>query len=145
MDLGDRGSGNRLLGEVVEERFQLLLEVCLDRRSSLLDREGRQAVLERREVGGDRLAQQIGARGEALAELDEGRPHLLECRRQSLARSALRLLVDEGPRQPEERARLRHQLEGKERVVPRKGAPDADHPPSMLDGRQHQRGCLVAS
>ena len=91
----------------------------------------RQAILERCQIVGDVVAQEIGAGREALAELDEGRAHLLERRGQPLARPALGPLVHERPGQPQERQRLGQQLEGKERVVPRQRPPDTDHPPTV--------------
>ncbi len=118
MDLGDRGRRHRPVGEIGEEPLDRLVEIGRDHRPRLLRRKGGQPVLQGRKVAGDGLAQKIGPGGEALAELDEGRPHLLQGRSEALPRPARRLLVHERPRQAQERPRLGHELEGKERVVP---------------------------
>ena len=140
MHLGDRGGGHRLLDEFAEHLLDRLPEIRLDRRPRRRDRKRRQAILERCKVMGNVVAQEIGAGRQALAKLDEGRPHLLQRRGQPLARPALGPLVHEGPREAQERPRLGQQLEGKERVVAGKGPPDPDHPPTMTYARQHRAG-----
>ena len=88
MDLGDRGGGDRRVVEAGEQRVDRLAELGLDGAPRLGAGEGRQVVLQLRQVGGDLFAQKIGAGRQRLAELDEGRAHLLQRRRQPLARPA---------------------------------------------------------
>ena len=74
--------------EAGEQRVDRLAELGLDDAPGLGAGEGRQVVLQSRQVGGDLLAQKVGAGRQRLAELDEGRAHLLQRRRQPLARPA---------------------------------------------------------
>ena len=73
MHLGDRGCGDRR-PELGEQRVDGGFERVFDRLSRFVLREGRQAVLERREIGGELAADDVVAGGEELAELDVGRP-----------------------------------------------------------------------
>ena len=79
--LGDRGGGDRR-SELGEQRIDGRAERLLDRLPRFALREGRQAVLQRGEIGGELAADDVVAGGEELAELDVGRPERGERGRQ---------------------------------------------------------------
>ncbi len=60
MHLGDRGGGHGSILEIGEQIGDGLAEFGLDQRSRLPAREGREAVLQTRQIGGDLVAEQIG-------------------------------------------------------------------------------------
>ena len=102
MHLRDRRRRHRTLVEGLEENFQRLAQPLFDQLACDAAVEGRQAILQIREIGGEALAEQIGAGREALAELDEARTQRLQRARQALARPSRRRLVGKTP------AELRH-------------------------------------
>ena len=67
----------------------------------------------------------IGARRQGLAELDEGRTHLLQRRRQALARPAGIAAAREQPCPGDQRRRDAQDLQREQRIVPRLSAPCA--------------------
>ena len=73
MHLRDRGCGHRR-AELGKQRVDGRFERIFDGLSRLVLREGRQAILERGEIGGELAADDVVAGGEELAELDVGRP-----------------------------------------------------------------------
>ena len=142
MDLGDgRGSDRR----VVEPRIHSLdfpAELELDRLARQLARKGRQVILQPREIGGDLFAQQIGARRQCLAELDEARAHLLQCRRQPLARPPRLAAHREEPCPGDQRRRDPQALERKQRIVACEAQRDAQQAPAVAQGAEHL--CLAS-
>jgi hypothetical protein len=89
MDLGDRRGGQRLLVDVREDAGA---DVALDDRAELGERHGREVVDEPAELLEVDVGEQVGTRGEDLAELDERRAELLE-RLTELARALRRRLA----------------------------------------------------
>ena len=73
VDLRQRGGGDRRL-ELGEDLVERLAELVLDRRPRLLHREGRQLVLQHRQLGGELGPDDVRPGREELAELDVGRP-----------------------------------------------------------------------
>ena len=71
--LGDRGRGDRPVVEAREQLGERPAELALDQLAGERAVERRQVVLQLREIGGELLAEQVGAGREALAELDEAR------------------------------------------------------------------------
>ncbi len=78
MDLGDRGRGERLLVEREKDVLQRLAVGLLDDRARDDAGEGRHVVLQMGELFGEIIGQQIAARGQDLAELDEDRSEILQ-------------------------------------------------------------------
>ena len=117
-----------------EQRVDRLAELALDDAPGLGAGKGRQMVLQPREVGGDLFAQQIGAGRQRLAELDEGRPHLLQRRRQPLARPARVAAAGEQPRPGDQRRRDAQRLERKQRIVAREAQRHAQQAPAVAKG-----------
>ena len=72
--LSDRGGCDRRLLEVDVELLEGEPELVLDDLSGLLEREGRDRVLERLQLEDDVRRDDVRAGGEELAELDERRP-----------------------------------------------------------------------
>ena len=143
VDLGDRGRGER---RVVETR-----EKFVERAAQPLDqggagggrRERRQPVAQLREVGGGRLAHEVGAGRQKLAELDEARAEVLEGEREPLAGAQSGEI---GRRAPAEKPRhVRHQtaqvegLQGEQRVVAGEGARDPKQTGGVAERAQHLR------
>ena len=76
--LTDRGGGNRLLVEADERLLDRQAELFLDHDPNLREGERADVVLEAAQLGDDVRRDDIGTRGEQLAELDERRPELVE-------------------------------------------------------------------
>ena len=92
--LADRGGGDRRLVELEEKPLDRLSELLLDHLPHLRERDGRHLVLELSELDDDVRRHDVGPRRQELAELDEGRPELVEHLPQALAplgRRAVRL------------------------------------------------------
>ena len=135
MDLGDR---SRCDGGVVERGEQCLerpAELGLDQRPRLASRKRRQPVLQARQIEGDLLTEEVGSGRQELAELDEARAQLAECRGEPLARA--RRGQGSAPRQyagdPQEGCGGREGIERKQCVVPRQRQPDPDQPGEIAD------------
>src|SRR5690606_26821542 len=71
VDLGDGGGRNRLLVELGKELVQRPAKLALDRRLSILEVKGREAVLQVGKIERHLLADQIGTSRQKLPELDE--------------------------------------------------------------------------
>ncbi len=78
MHLTDRRRRDRNRVERGEQRLQRRVQLGFDHLPSLLERERRYRVLQQREFSRDILGHEIGASREQLAELDEGRPELVQ-------------------------------------------------------------------
>ena len=137
MHLGDRGGGDRLIVEAGEQRVDRLAELGLDDAPGLGAGESRQMVLQLRQVGRDLFAQKVGARRQGLAELDEGRTHLLQRRRQPLARPARIAAAREQPRPGDQRRRDAQDLQREQRIVPREAQRHAQQAPGIAKRAQH--------
>ena len=85
------------------------------------------------------LAQQVGAGRQRLAELDEARAHLLQRRRQALARPPRIAPRGEEPRPGDQRRRDAQGLERKQRVVAREAQRHAQQAPAIAE---RARACL---
>src|SRR5208283_1341851 len=99
-----------------------------DQRPRLAAREGRQAVLQARQVGGDRLAEKIGPGRQQLSELDEARAHFGERRGQPLARARLGRIgtASEQAGDAQQRGSSGNRIQREQRVVPREGQANSD-------------------
>ncbi len=90
MHLADRRRGDRGEVELEERTVHPQFELGFDNVANLLEGNGRRIVLKPAELGDDVRWNDVGSRGEELAELDEGRPELVEhhdavaCRGQTL-------------------------------------------------------------
>ena len=80
VDLRDRGGRDRRI-EALEEPGEWRAELGLQNRDGLRLREGRQPIAQRFQLGRDLRADEVGPRGQELAELDIGRAELLQCPR----------------------------------------------------------------
>jgi len=76
--LSERRRSHRVLVEVVEDPRQPHTQLVLDRLADGLERERLECVLEAGERFEVRRREQVGARGQQLAELDEGGTHPLQ-------------------------------------------------------------------
>ncbi len=76
--LADRGGRDRLLLEVEERLLDREAQLRLDDPLDVLHRERRDLVLELAKLDDDVRRHDVGSRREQLAELDEGRPQLVE-------------------------------------------------------------------
>ena len=137
MHLGDRGSGNRRVVEAGEQRVERLAELGLDDSPGFGAGEGRQVVLQLRQVGSDPFAQEIGAGRQGLAELDEGRAHLLQRRRQPLARPARIAAACEQTRPRDQRRRDAQDFQREQRIVPRQTQRHAQQAPGVSKRAEH--------
>ena len=130
MDLGDRSRRDGGVVERGEQRLDRPCELGLDQRPRLGTRERWELILQAGEIGCDLLAEEIGSGRQQLAELDEARPQLAECRGEPLAR-ARRGGGSAAPQDagdPQEGSGGGEGIERKERVVPRKSYPDSNQP-----------------
>ena len=84
MHLGNRRRSDRRFVETGVTGLQRCTEVGFDHRFGSGERKGRQAVLQAGQIGRGLLAQDIGARRQRLAELDEGGAQGGEGERQAL-------------------------------------------------------------
>ena len=134
MDLRDRRGGDRFGLEFAEQAFERRAEAVLDGPFRLGAREGRHAGLQRGEVVGDFLADQIGPHGERLAELDEAGTERDQRGGEPFAGAAGRLLRRQQPLEPDDQNR-RHArlLERKQRGVPGQDARDTPQPDDVLE------------
>ena len=85
VDLGDRSGCDRTVIELAEQLIEGLAECVFDRLAGERAVERRQVVLQLRQVGRHLLAEQIRARGQALAELDEAGSKVLQRERETLS------------------------------------------------------------
>ena len=90
MDLRDRGGGVGLALEVAEHLERRAAERLLHLRQQLVERDRRHVAVQPRELGGPGRRQQVLARRQHLAELDEGRPEFLEGEPRALLRLEMR-------------------------------------------------------
>ena len=104
VDLGDGGRRERRGIEAREELRDRPAERGLDARLGERAVEGRDAVLELRELVGDVGRQQVAPRRDDLAELHEDRPEVLERAPQALAARAAAAREPGPGRQPEDEA-----------------------------------------
>ena len=94
MDLADRRGGDRRLLELGEELGDRELEILLDHALDVLVRERADVVLECLQLEQDVRRNDVGARREELAELDERRAELVEQLAQVLAALGARAFED---------------------------------------------------
>ncbi len=85
MHLRDRCGGQRLPVEALENGVDGLAVGGLQDRDGLFRRERRYRVLQFRQLVGDVRRQQVAARRNRLAELDEDRAQLFQCEANALA------------------------------------------------------------
>ena len=145
MHLGDRGGGDRRVVEAGEQRVDRLAELGLDDAPGLGAGESRQMVLQLRQVGRDLFAQKIGAGRQGLAELDEGRTHLLQRRRQALARPAGIAAAREQPCPGDQRRRDAQDLQREQRIVPRQAQRHAQQAPGDCRSARNISRCASPS
>ena len=79
IDLADRGGRQRHGVELRKELIDVGSELARDHRPHVLEGQGRNIVLQLRELGGERRRDQVTARRQELAQLHVGRPEPLEC------------------------------------------------------------------
>lgn len=100
MGLADRGGADRAGLDVGEDLEGVASELLAHELDEPRVRDRRQAVEEVRELARDRVGQQVLAQREELAELDVGRPHLLEAAAQLRREGEVdESRVDEVPRE----------------------------------------------
>ena len=126
MHLRDRGGGDRYVVESRKQLFQRTAEFGRDQRARLRRRKRRQPVLQQSEIGGDLVTEQICSCRQHLAELDKGRPDLLERRGEALARPPDDAAPAEQAGEPQQWHRPRQRLEQEQRVMARQRQRDAD-------------------
>ena len=90
MDLSERGGGEGSGLEVLEGLGDADAELLLDDALHVGERERLERVLQRLQRVDVLLRHDVGPRGEELAELHVGRPHLLERRRRTPRRAPAR-------------------------------------------------------
>ena len=78
VDLRDRGGADRHFVDRGEQAFDRAFERLLDRLADLREGSGREIVLQPHEVDRGLVADQVGAGGEGLAELDRSRAELAQ-------------------------------------------------------------------
>ncbi len=101
--------------------------------------KGRQLVLQAGHVGGELLAEQIGARREELAELDEAGAELLQRCGEALAgpgHGRFRVAPAEQAQKRQDRQQNGRALEQEQRVVARQDEPDLQEPREIAAGAQ---------
>ena len=134
MDLGDRGGADRFGIDLAIDLAERPPEPLLDRRPDRLERCGRQAVLEQREIVRRLLADQIGAGRQRLAKLDRGRADRLEGLGISGDVGNTRAEAREAAQAADRRRRVRVALYAAERAVPRQHPAPFEEPPDMGRG-----------
>jgi len=142
VDLGDGGGGHRLVLEMAKQLLDRLAQLALDRRARLVAGEGRQMVLQCRQIGRHVLAQEVRTGGEHLAELYEARPHALDGVRQALAgaerqHGAAFGRLGQRLQGGGEKRRDAEALEQEQRVVSRQAMADIDQSDEVPDGAEH--------
>ncbi len=105
MGLGDRGRADNL-AEMREDGIDRLAERFDHAGLGHGARKGRQLVLQVGEVGNKLATEDIAARRQHLAELDEGRPQLLEGDGVAFAGAQVGLFGEERPQDRHEKARI---------------------------------------
>jgi len=138
MDLRDRRGGNRLVVEAGEDGRERLAKLGLDDAAGDRAGKGRQAVLQLRHVGGEFLAEQIGARRQQLAELDEARAERVQRGGEALTRprGGKRVARAQQAKDGEQRQQHGDAVEHEERVVARQDQADLDQPGKVAAGAQ---------
>jgi hypothetical protein len=131
MHLRDRSGGHRLVIEALEELIQPSAQLLLDQGSGDLAVEGRELILQLREIGGEAFPEQIRARGEALTEFDEARPERLQGPSQTLAWPTRRLVIGEATAKPDDEARQRQIVKKEQGVMARQTSAYHQQPAKM--------------
>ena len=143
MDLGDRGRGDGLVVESVEQLVEWPVELRLDGRAR--DGAGKrwQTILQPRQIGRDIVSDQVRAHGERLAELDECGPQRLQRQRQPLARpfvpdglNSARAGKPDGDREDPGRAQ---NLEREQGIVTGQRSRDRPHAAEIAKRAPHRR------
>ena len=137
VDLGDRSGCDRTVIELAEQLIEGLAECVFDRLAGERAVERRQVVLQLRQVGRHLLAEQIRARGQALAELDEAGSKVLQRERETLSWPAGGVLARAAARKAQREVGERQALQRKQSVVPGQAARDSDQPPEVPQVAQH--------
>ena len=147
MDLRDRRGADGHFVEARIERFERNAEGLLDRGLHGGERRGGEVVLQPGQVFRGIRADEIGARGERLSELDRGGAEHLEgvgiVRRLRCARSEPGELCDPA----QQRRRLLRGLDLAQRTVPRERSAPAQHPKGVDDagGQIFQPLCMATT
>ncbi len=139
MNLGDRRGSDRRVVEGGEQGGERLTELGLDDGACVGSRERRQPILQLRQIGGELLAEQIGARREQLAELDEARTECVQRRGEAqprASRHARRVARAQQAQHGEQRQQHDDAVEQKERIVARQDKADLDQPGEIAAGAQ---------
>jgi hypothetical protein len=139
MHLGDRGRRDRRVVEAGEEGLERASELRLDGPSRLRAGERRQPVLQIRQVGRQLLADQVGARRQELAQLDEARSQFGQCPGQLLPGPSLGPVARHQARQPDHARRDAGLLERRQGVVPRQRSRDCQQAPAQAQRAQQAR------
>ena len=119
MDLGDRCRRDGHIVELAEQIIDRRRKFLFDRFARDGSRERRQPVLQGGQIVGDFLADQVGADGKRLSQLDEGRPQLFQRRRKAYARPVGRLLSRNAFREPDDAGCDPQPFQREKRVMPR--------------------------
>ena len=135
--LRDRGRTHRHRVDFGEQALDRPLETALDLRPDLGKGHWRQAVLQREQVAGGVFADNVGPRGERLAELDRRRADRPE--RGGIVRlpGLTRAKPGETHESAHRRRRVGLALDPAQRAVPGERAPPAQQPPDV-SGRSGQ-------
>ena len=138
MHLRDRGGGDRR-PEARIDRGERLLERLGDDGFGLLLAEGRHLVLQHFEVAGDVRADDVGPRGEELAELDVGRPEPGQRRAETAGAVAGAAALDQPAEAdgPDDRHRQAARVDHAEHAFAREHVAGARQPDEMSGGGDH--------
>ena len=94
--------------------------------------------MQARQIEGDLFAEKIGAGRQELAELNEARTQLAECRDEALSRAqrAGAPTAGKAAAEAEEGCGGRDGIQRKQRVIPREGQSDPDEPSKVAGASQ---------
>ena len=144
MGLGQRGGGDGGL-QVGKQALYRTAEGALDLHPGLIQRKGRQTVLEPPEVERELRAEDVGPGGQHLAQLDGGGSQTFEGPAQPLSRTTdVRLLareqVQQGRQRPQPGRQKGRDLARHQGVVPDQDPAPADQAQGRCHGMAHRQG-----
>ena len=145
VDLGDRGGGDGLVLEGGKELVERWTQRAGHGGAGLGGGKGGHTVAQGAEIPGQLFADQIGAGGERLAELDEARAELLQ-RRDHAGHGPARLAAaDEQTREARQRQRDAGIFKRRQGIVPGHYPCDGEEPHEMTSAAPHGEVLRYAS
>lgn len=136
VDLGDGGGGHRDIVEATKENVRRLLQLLFDDPPGDGSLERRQPVAQVSQIGGEIVAENVGAGGQRLPQLDERRAGGLQGTGELLPQPSL-ATAGNGPQSLHHRPRRIERLDRRQRVVSRQDRHQSEHARKVAAGPKH--------